>query len=70
MKTTFLKFENRQGIELSAKLLNPVTERPKAYAIFAHCFTCNKNFKAINNIALRLTQEDIAVLSFDFTGLG
>ena len=40
------------------------------YSVFAHCFTCTKNLKAINNICLSLTKTRIAVLRFDFTGLG
>ena len=41
-----------------------------AYALFAHCFTCSKNFKAISHISRALTRKGIAVLRFDFTGLG
>ena len=44
--------------------------RPLAYALFAHCFTCSKNIKAIAHISRALTREGIAVLRFDFTGLG
>ncbi len=40
------------------------------YAIFAHCFTCTKNFNAVVNISRALTRDKIAVLRFDFTGLG
>jgi putative redox protein len=38
--------------------------------LFAHCFTCSKNFKAVYHISRALTRERIAVLRFDFTGLG
>ena len=41
-----------------------------AYAIFAHCFTCTKNLRAITNIARALTKEGFGILRFDFTGLG
>ena len=44
--------------------------RPLAYAIFAHCFTCTKNIKAAAHISRSLTKQRIAVLRFDFTGLG
>lgn len=70
MKTTSLVFKNRKGIELSARLDMPVGGKAHAYAIFAHCFTCNKNFLAVRHISLALTMHGIAVLGFDFTGLG
>lgn len=43
---------------------------PLAFAVFAHCFTCTKNLSAISNISRALTQKGVAVLRFDFTGLG
>ncbi|MEM6264849.1 MAG: bifunctional alpha/beta hydrolase/OsmC family protein [Bacteroidota bacterium] len=70
MKSTNVSFENAQGERLAAKLDLPVGEHPRACAIFAHCFTCNKNFLAARNISLALTQKGVAVLRFDFTGLG
>lgn len=70
MKTHRIQFPNRKGIKLSANLDLPLGERPQAYAILAHCFTCSKNFKGEKNISLALTQNKIAVLRFDFTGLG
>jgi putative redox protein len=65
-----LEFKNASGEKLSARLDFPVDGRPLAYAIFAHCFTCTKNLKAIANISRALTREGIAVFRFDFTGLG
>lgn len=70
MITTKESFTNKEGLTLSAKLELPINQAPIAYAIFAHCFTCNKNLLAVKNIARSLTQEGIAVLRFDFTGLG
>jgi uncharacterized OsmC-like protein/alpha/beta superfamily hydrolase len=70
MRSENIKFINGEGIHLSGKLDLPVVAKPKAYAIFAHCFTCSKNLKAVENISYSLTQRDIAVLRFDFTGLG
>ncbi|MGB5927356.1 MAG: alpha/beta hydrolase, partial [Cyclobacteriaceae bacterium] len=70
MKTIRLTFENKDGHELSGKLEMPVNGKPEAYAVFAHCFTCNKNLQAVTNISRSLTQRSIAVLRFDFTGLG
>ncbi len=48
----------------------PVDGNPHAYALFAHCFTCTKNLTAIRNISRALSLMGIAVLRFDFTGLG
>lgn len=70
MITKNLKFKNKEGIELSAKLELPIDQQPKAYAVFAHCFTCNKNFHGPRNISRNLTARGFAVLLFDFTGLG
>ncbi len=55
---------------LSGKLEMPMIGQPQAYAIFAHCFTCSKNLNAVTNITRALIQNNIAVLRFDFTGLG
>ena len=68
----FLKivFPNSRGERLAARLDLPADEKPVAYAIFAHCFTCTKNLKAVVNINRALAAQGIAVLRFDFTGLG
>jgi putative redox protein len=65
-----LEFENKDGQRLSARIDLPSDHQPVAYALFAHCFTCSKNIKAISHISRALTGEGIAVLRFDFTGLG
>jgi hypothetical protein len=65
-----LEFENKEGQTLSARLDLPVDGKPLAYALFAHCFTCSKNIKAIAHISRALTRAGLAVLRFDFTGLG
>jgi putative redox protein len=70
MRFKKINFKNVTGQNLSARLDFPVDGRPRAYAIFAHCFTCTKNIKAIANISRALTREGIAVFRFDFTGLG
>lgn len=62
-------FKNAKGMVLAARLELPENE-PKAYAIFAHCFTCNKNLTAVRTIGKTLNEKNIAVLRFDFTGLG
>lgn len=65
-----IAFENKQGQKLGARLDWPVDGQPVAFALFAHCFTCTKNLKAAANISRALTRQGIAVLRFDFTGLG
>ena len=62
-------FKNASGYKLAAKLEMP-EEVVIGYALFAHCFTCNKNFLAVRNIGRALNKAGIAVLRFDFTGLG
>ena len=65
-----LEFTNAGGQRLSARIDLPEARQPVAYALFAHCFTCSKNIKAISHISRALTRKGIAVLRFDFTGLG
>lgn len=62
-------FPNSNGDTLSGKLDLP-DGKPRAYALFAHCFTCSKDIIAPHTISKALTQNGIAVLRFDFTGLG
>ncbi len=65
-----VKFQSENGYQLSGVIHRPDAGRPRAWALFAHCFTCTKNIKAAINIADSLCEEGIAVLRFDFTGLG
>jgi len=65
-----LQFANRHGHQLAAQLDLPDGGKPHTFALFAHCFTCTKNLKAVHNINDALTAGGIAVLRFDFTGLG
>ncbi|SIQ21655.1 bifunctional alpha/beta hydrolase/OsmC family protein [Maribacter ulvicola] len=65
-----VSFTNSQGKQLAARLELPTNQEAHSYAIFAHCFTCNKNFSAVRNISRALVGKGIAVLRFDFTGLG
>jgi putative redox protein len=62
-------FHNDRG-ELLSALLDRPEGRPRAYALFAHCFTCGKDIHAAKRISAGLTALGIAVLRFDFTGLG
>ncbi len=70
MASQKVQFENFRGEKLAARLDLPVNGKPRAYALFAHCFTCSKNLSAVGHISRALTQEGLAVLRFDFTGLG
>ena len=63
-------FQNKQGQNLVGRLELPVNQHPHNFAIFAHCFTCNKNLSAVKNIGKALTTKGFGVLRFDFTGLG
>jgi len=69
-KRESLKFTGSDGQELAARLQLPLSGKAKAYAIFAHCFSCGKDVVAANRISEALADLGIAVLRFDFTGLG
>ncbi|TYC51979.1 OsmC family protein [Rhodobacterales bacterium] len=64
-----LEFEGAQRAKLAARLDLPAG-KIRAFALFAHCFTCSKDIAAARHIAGALSAEGIAVLRFDFTGLG
>lgn len=64
-----VEFPGSRGAVLSGKLELP-HETPRAYALFAHCFTGSKDVVSASRIARALTDDGIAVLRFDFTGLG
>jgi putative redox protein len=64
-----IDFPNKQGEMLSGRLELPAGA-PRTYALFAHCFTCSKDFIAANVISKTLAENGIGVLRFDFTGLG
>ncbi len=64
-----ITFKGAHGDDLAARLDKP--QGPiAAFAIFAHCFTCSKDSHAAARISQALTEHGIAVLRFDFTGLG
>ncbi len=62
-------FQNKEGENLAGLLETPEGET-KAYALFAHCFTCSKDIAAASRITRGLASKGVAVLRFDFTGLG
>ena len=69
MPTERFQFTSSEGHQLAAALDLP-EGTPLAYALFAHCFTCGKDVLAAKRIAVALAAKGIAVLRFDFTGLG
>lgn len=70
MASIKVQFPNEEGVMLAARLELPVNQHPHTYALFAHCFTCSKNLSAIRDISTALHLSGVAVLRFDFTGLG
>ncbi len=69
LKTERVTFPGAFGHQLAARLDRAPGE-PQAYALFAHCFTCSKDLKAVRQISRALVERGLAVLRFDFTGLG
>src|SRR3954452_7398202 len=72
MISEHLRFPGSGGQILAARLDSPDVPlgAPLAYALFAHCFTCSKDIKAAGWISRALVERGIAVLRFDFTGIG
>ncbi len=68
-KTDRVRFEGALGERLAARLELPDGE-PRAFALFAHCFTCSKDLKAVVRISRALAERGVGVFRFDFTGLG
>lgn len=69
MPSQRVEFGNVRGVRLVGSLDLPA-ERPRVAALFAHCFTCNRNYRFIRQLSALLAEQGIAVLRFDFTGLG
>lgn len=63
-----LTFTGSLGYKLAARLELP--DNPKAYVLFAHYFTGNKDITALSRIARALHEAEIALFRFDYTGLG
>jgi putative redox protein len=70
MHSVPLTFPGASGQELSGRLDLPPDGETTGCALLAHCFTCSKNVSAVVNLSRALTREGLAVLRFDFTGLG
>ncbi|HEV8391080.1 MAG TPA: alpha/beta fold hydrolase [Dongiaceae bacterium] len=69
IRTEKVEFAGANGALLAGRLDRPAG-RPRAFGLFAHCFTCSKDVFASQRIATGLAERGIAVLRFDFTGLG
>jgi alpha/beta superfamily hydrolase len=66
-----IQFTGSLGYELAGIIDRPSDEKKiRATAVFSHCFTCNKDLKAIVRISRALSSVGVAVLRFDMTGLG
>ena len=70
MPSRALQFENPAGKLLAGRLDLPPDGPPRAYGLFAHCFTCSKDLKAAAYVCRSLADHGIGMLRFDFTGLG
>jgi putative redox protein len=68
--STAVRFTGASGAQLAARLDLPGGQAPRAFVLFAHCFTCSKDTKATTLIAEALADAGLATLRFDFTGLG
>lgn len=66
---SLIHFPGAFGSPLAARLDLPA-DAPRAYVLFAHCFTCSKESLAATRIGAALTARGFGVLRFDFTGLG
>lgn len=62
-------FPGGAGDLLAARLDLPA-DAPRAFVLFAHCFTCGKDLRSARRLAAMLTTSGFGVLRFDFTGLG
>ena len=69
MNSKLVSFSSTRGHELAARW-DYGSAPPRAVALFAHCFTCSKDLKAVRRISRALVDRGIGVLRFDFTGLG
>ncbi|MEM9055038.1 MAG: bifunctional alpha/beta hydrolase/OsmC family protein, partial [Pseudomonadota bacterium] len=69
MRSERVEFQNKDGQTLSGVIEHPPAEA-RAWAVFAHCFTCSKTSLAATRVARGLAAKGIGTLRFDFTGLG
>ncbi len=67
---TKVSFSNGRGQQLTGRLELPSDNAPRAFVLFAHCFTCGKDLRGAVELTRALTLDGFGVLRFDFTGLG
>lgn len=67
-----VKFDGSEGFALAGIVDRPagVDFTGMPVVVFSHCFTCNKDLKAIVRISRAIASHGISVLRFDMTGLG
>lgn len=65
-----LVIPSSDGHNLAARIDMDAVGKPRAWVIFAHCFTCSKNLVAARHVSNALVQRGFGVVRFDFTGLG
>lgn len=70
MQSERVRFYNQDGQLLSGRIDMPITGDPVAFALYANCFTCDNDLRAIGRITEVLALHGIATFRFDFTGLG
>ena len=70
MSTHSLSLEGSHGQPLAGRLELPPDGQPRATAILTHCLTCSKDLTAVVRISRALAEHGLAVLRFDFTGVG
>lgn len=69
-KTIRVTFPNQNGDMIAGRLEMPIDEQPTHIGLFSHCFTCSKEFFAPTKVSKALADRGIAMMRFDFTGLG
>jgi alpha-beta hydrolase superfamily lysophospholipase len=65
-----ITFTGALGEPLAARIDWPETGEPRAFALFAHCFSCGIDLSTVSRISRALSEEGIALFRFDFTGIG
>jgi len=65
-----VQFEGFDGSLLQGSLDFPLEAVPRQYVIISHCFTCTRQILTTARLSRGLAHAGMAVLSFDFTGLG
>lgn len=69
LQTGRVEFPGAEGQMLAARIDMP-GHLPRAWALFAHCFSCSKDVHAASRVARQLVARGLGVMRFDFTGLG